>query len=256
MKHLIRSIPGAEYMARAINFGGIKTTRGIYSSFEAAESAISRGKIIGFDHDEVAGANQYLIGFVKPSDYPLLYWMYPLMPHIRSVFDLGGNVGISYYTYRKFLPYRDDLRWTVFDVPSVVELGRKQTDSTKAPHLSFTTEIADVKGCEILLTSGTLQYLKYGLEDLLKPLEKRPEHLFVNRIPVTDRATYYTIQSVGKFRFPYRIINKNELRNSLQSLGYELVDEWKCTENWTTVRFRPGYFVQHYTGYYYRYRPS
>ncbi len=228
--------------------------RGVYPSFAEAASAIPSGNRQGFDHPEVADHHQHLVGFVKPSDYPLFYWMQPLMLNVRKIFDLGGNLGISYFSCRKYLTFRDDLRWTVFDVPAVVELGRRQTDSTQAPHLSFTTEISDANGSDILLTSGTLQYLEHSLADLLAPLQDRPKHIFVNRVPFNDKPTYYTVQYNNSLQCPYRITNKDVFCNSLQALGYEQIDTWICSENWTTVRFRSNYCVQHYSGYYFRSR--
>ena len=35
------------------------------------------------------------MGHVFPHDYPVLFWMKPLIPDVRRIFDLGGHVGIT-----------------------------------------------------------------------------------------------------------------------------------------------------------------
>lgn len=69
-----------------------------------------------------------LLDNLRLCDYPLLHWLSRLffeMPDgVRTgVFDLGGHVRIVYYAFRKCLDYPAQLRWTVHDVPNVIEAG-------------------------------------------------------------------------------------------------------------------------------------
>src|ERR1700712_3376241 len=53
----------------------------------------------------------------RPSDYAAMFHINRLIPGIRRVFDLGGNVGNLFYCYRQFLELPADLIWHVSDLP-------------------------------------------------------------------------------------------------------------------------------------------
>jgi len=59
------------------------------------------------------------------SDYPVLFYLAPLVPALRSVFDLGGNVGNLFYSYQSKLSFPASLTWTVYDLPMKKPLGEK-----------------------------------------------------------------------------------------------------------------------------------
>jgi putative methyltransferase (TIGR04325 family) len=251
MKQLIRKLPGIAGAMRAIGYSG-GHTRGVYPTFAAALRAIPRHRKIGYDHPEASRIYIDIIDVLRPSDYASLFWIRPLLPDLTSVFDFGGNLGRSYFPFRKYLPLPDTLRWIVCDVAAVIAAGRELTLQRNAAHLSFTTEWTDASGCDLIHTSGTLQYVEPSLEELLKGLPERPRHLLINRVPFSDKPTYYTIQDFGPACCPYRISNRREFCSSMTEVGYELVDSWVCAESRTGVRFRPSYEVQTYSGFYFR----
>ncbi|MFO0850950.1 MAG: methyltransferase, TIGR04325 family [Gemmataceae bacterium] len=226
----------------------------MYPTFAAAAAAVPRGRNVGYDNSAATDHVRRLAGSVRPSDYAAFYWLRPLAPTLTTVFDLGGNFGHTYHHYRNYLPFRDGLVWRVCDTPAVVEASRKQADAGRPVRFEFTTAVADADGCDLLMTNGTLQYLEHGLADLLRPLRQRPRHLLVNRVPFTDRPTYFTVQNIGPAHCPYRISNLEEFRASIREIGYEQVDSWACPESYTAVRFRRWYTVPSYTGYYFRLR--
>ena len=225
--------------------------RGVYATFAEAKNSIPHGRI-GYDNE--ASTQLYLnrLEETKISDYAAFYWLRPLLDEIRGVLDFGGNLGWSYYSFQKYLTFPDHLRWIILDVPAVMRAGEQLAKERAARHLSFTGEMSTVESCDVFYTSGTLQYVEEGLSDMLAPVERKPRHVFVNRVPFTDSPTYYTIQDIGSAYCPYRIENRRGFIESLEKLGYRLVDQWRCPETWCSVLLRPSRHVPFYSGMYFQ----
>ncbi len=253
---LLRAVAGdatVDRISNAVRWS--RYCRGTYATFEEASASIA-GKNAGYDNE--ASAELYIdrLEETRPSDYAVFFWLQPLLPGIRGVFDFGGNMGWSYYSFRKYLSFPDALRWHILDVPAVMRAGQELAKKRQAPHLIFTEEMSKAECCEVFYTSGTLQYIEADLSKMLESFAIKPQHVFVNRVPFSDRPTFFTIQDIGTAYCPYRITNRRQFIESLQQLGYTLVDQWKCAESWCSVLFRPSRHVQHYSGMYFRYQPS
>ena len=106
-------------------------------------------------------------------DYPVLFWLKPLLADRLSIFDLGGHVGVHYYAYRRYLEYPKDLRWQVCEMPAVIAAGEAIRRDEDAPGLSFTTEFRDADGADVMLAAGVVQYLERSLPTQLAELAAR-----------------------------------------------------------------------------------
>lgn len=186
----------------------------------------------------------------NPSDYPLLVWLNSALSDRSTVFDLGGNIGHSYYTYRSYISYPTNLKWVTCDLPEVVKVGRELARRFNLSALSFTEEFAEAQKANILMTCGTLQYLKLSLADLLKTLDRQPRHLLINQVPFYDGKQYITLQNLINSYVSYKIQNRSEFINSLTALGYELVDNWHYNRT-CSIPFHPQRFVNAYHGFYF-----
>lgn len=226
--------------------------RGIYPTFEEAESAIPVGRLVGYDNPKTSTLYMTSLDLLKPSDYAVFYWLGPLLVEHRSVFDFGGNLGRLYFPYQKYLQYTPDLRWMICDVPAVVDAGRIVAAERKANHLSFTTDFNHASDFSVFFTSGTLQYVEKELHVLLSALRDKPIHLLINRVPFSRKPTYFTVQDIGASCCPYRISNECEFIQSLKKLCYTLVDSWSCPESSCRVLFHPSRRLDHYKGMYFR----
>jgi putative methyltransferase (TIGR04325 family) len=252
MNLLTRAVPHNHYLSKLIKRFNLRYCRGVFRTFQQARAAIPSGKMIGYDNPDTSTLYVDRLDFVKPSDYAIFYWLGPLLTEFRSVFDFGGNVGWSYYAFQKYLRYFPELTWMICDLPAVVEAGRSLAVERNASHLTFTKELRHAERFDVLLTSGTLQYVEQELPDLLAPLSHKPRHLLINRVPLSDRPTYFTVQDIGPARCPYRISNQAEFLGSLQRLGYALIDAWRCPESSCRILFHPARNLHHYTGMYLR----
>ena len=155
--------------------------RGVFETFEEAIQSAPRTKSVGYDNEELALEYQQMLEqenwehssrLVAPYDYPVMFWLGEILGHgdVKSVFDFGGNVGIHYYGYRKYLEYPETLRWFVCDVPAIVKVGKtiaEKRDCTTS--LVFTCSFQDVNGKDVFLASGSVQYV----EDLSQVLSVR-----------------------------------------------------------------------------------
>ncbi|MEH1765143.1 MAG: TIGR04325 family methyltransferase [Nostoc sp.] len=236
----------------------ITACRGVYSTFAEALQAIPKGAKAGYNQPEIHNhrsvaklttaweANEF-----NSQDYPVVAWLGSAFANSSTIFDIGGNVGHAYYTYKKFLQYPNDLRWIVCDIPEVIKAGEQLARKADNPGLSFTTQFADAEGAEILLTCGALQYIEPSLSEMLGQLKTKPRHILINRVPFYDGEKFITLQNIGYAFCPYKIQNRPEFIASLSSLGYELIDTWTWYRT-CHIPFNPDRFVRNYYGFYLR----
>src|SRR4249920_2805602 len=87
--------------------------RGVWPSYEEALLAIPAERLAGYDHSALG--RQYIdtMDKARSSDYPLLFWLDKALAECSSVFDYGGNIGVSYYKFGRYVKYPADLRWLV-----------------------------------------------------------------------------------------------------------------------------------------------
>jgi putative methyltransferase (TIGR04325 family) len=225
---------------------------GVYDSFQAALEAMPKGARVGYDHPELADRHVSEIGQIWTSDYPVLFWLKSLLAENSSLFDLGGNVGLQFYGFQKYLNYPRGLAWTVCDVPSAIELGIQIAKDRKAQGLSFTTNVEDASGVDILLVLGAFHFLEPPLWEALSKLASKPRHLLINRTPLCEGRSFATLQNMGPAICVYQIWNKDECMRRLEDAGYALVDFWEVPEFSCYIPFHTDKSVRAYSGMYFR----
>jgi putative methyltransferase (TIGR04325 family) len=246
----VRSLRGAYYTRQFVRRPG--TFSGIYQSFAQATAAAPAHHKLGYDHSELAELYADRHHKVLPSDYPVMFWLERIFETARSIFDFGGHVGVQFYSYQKYLDYPDELRWTVMDVPAIMERGRAIAQERGATKLSFATDFADVAKHDVFFASGSLQYLEAPLVERLEKLERLPRHLLLNKTPLTDGDPFVTLQNIVHAFCPYAIFNRRAFTEPLFSLGYELVDSWETPDMTCMLPLNPERSVAAYSGLYLR----
>jgi putative methyltransferase (TIGR04325 family) len=225
--------------------------RGIFESFAEARASAPSDKI-GFDHAELAHLYDFRIGKAFPSDYPILFWLGRLLPEISSVFDWGGHIGVSYYTYEKYLEFGEKLRWRVGDVPEIIKAGRALAAKRGAVSLDFTTDIAAADGFDLLLANGSLQFVETPFFESLRALSQRPRHLLINKIPLYAGAPFVTLENTVHSYNPYNIGNRTRFIDSVVSQGYSLIDEWENPDVSCRIPLHRERSISAYSGFYFR----
>jgi putative methyltransferase (TIGR04325 family) len=225
--------------------------RGVYHTYSEASSAGAKTGRVRYNDGLFPGPE--IIGeaaHMRRRDYPIICW---LAPHLREgiqILNLGGSAGSEYFTYRQFLHFPPGLRWLVWELPHTVKFGEHLTRTQEAPGLAFTTRLEDGEGSDVVLTCGAMQYFEQDLASCLMRLRKRPRRIFINRVPLYEGETFFTLQNVMNAVVPYRIQNRQEFVDSLIDLNYHLVDCWYENHE-IVIPFHPERMTKRFYGLYF-----
>jgi putative methyltransferase (TIGR04325 family) len=184
-------------------------------------------------------------------DYPSLYWLTrSLHEGMRSVFDVGGAIGIKFMAFREPLRAWPDLVWKVQDVPAMVENGRELARQRGDDRqLQFTEHFQDGDGSEVLFASGVLQYLPQSLGELLSGCSRRPRRIVINTAAIHPQTEFFTVNSIGTAFCPYRVQTQAALIRGLVGMGYRIRESWINPGKEMTIPFHPDLSLNHYSGY-------
>jgi putative methyltransferase (TIGR04325 family) len=225
--------------------------RGVYTTFQEAIRAAPAGKPVGYDNPAAASFMQPS-GALMPSDYPVLFWLQKALAESRTLLDIGGYVGISYYSYRNYIKYPENLEWIIHDVPAVTSAGVEIARHQDSRGLSFTTEITSALRPQTVLAAGSLQFIEQNFSDLLMRMGALPTNLIVSKTPMMDLPEFVTLQDLGPAVCPYRVFNRVKFIQSIESLGYRLVDSWSNIDFNCRIPFHPDRSVPSYSGMYFK----
>jgi len=225
--------------------------RGIFPTRHDAELAAASLGPVGYNDNlafgpEIKGDPSDM----RKRDYPVLFWLSKALAEGCKILNLGGSAGTEYFTYRQFLQFPERVIWMVCELPHVVEFGSSLANAVDAPELVFTTRIEDGAGADIFLSCGALHYLEQDLATCLRRLQPLPPRVLVNRIPLYEGETFFTIQSSLGSVVPYRIQNRQELVDSMIELDYQLVDCWSEKRE-VVIPFHPQRSVDEFYGFYF-----
>jgi putative methyltransferase (TIGR04325 family) len=233
--------------------GSVRLFCGVFPDFDSARQAIPPGLKVGFDDPESA------LRFVQdqfrvfPLDYPVMFWLKELLPDCRLLFDWGGNLGISYFAFRRYIRYPADLTWLVSDVPAVVAEGESSARGPGAPGLKFTSSLIELSRADVLLAAGTVQFIERPLDEL-RAQPALPPHLIFNKVPVYAQPSAVTLQNFGTGLAPNHLFNEAEFVGALTAMGYGLIDAWETGLS-CHIPFHPDHSIGTYKGFYFSKRP-
>lgn len=230
----------------------VNSYQGVYSTFTEAAQKAPRGKPLGYDAAD--SQNWYLNKHteVQLEDYPVLFWLRGAFENSRSVFEIGGHVGVAYYGFSQVVDYPADLKWTICDVPTVATAGATLAKERGRTNINFVTHPDQAEGADIVLAAGALQYVDSpSLADAIASFRIKPRHVLINTTPVYDGPAFVTLQYIGTAFCPYRIFNREELAGSLKKIGYSLVASWR-KERTFRIPGHPDKSFDHYSGFYFR----
>ena len=224
---------------------------GVFASFEEAAAAVPASRPDSYDNEETA---EKYVGWhdVTDHDYPALHWMQEWLRtrDCGVIADLGGSTGIKFHAFAPLLDLSPSCRWVVVDVPKVVDLGRRlATEQGIEARLQFANSLTEVSACDLLLASGSLQYLPRTLPDLLEELEALPLRVIVNTTPIHRARSFFTLNSIGTAVCPYRVTARDEMVRTMCALGYELRDTWLNRSKEMPLPFSPELSLKHYSGF-------
>jgi putative methyltransferase (TIGR04325 family) len=241
---------------------GYSSFWGVYQTFQEAVQAAPKTKHVGYNHPDLAHEYQQMLlednwensgRIVAEHDYPMLFWLNSIFEHykVHSIFDFGGNVGVHFYGYKKYLKYPPDLQWKVCEVPEIAAVGRDIALQRKIDSLYFTSDFKDLDDQDIFIGSGSIQYIENSLQ-MLSISTRKPRHLLINRLPLYDGSKFVTLQNGGNVFYPQYVFNKNSFIQALESIEYELIDIWENSGDSCIIPFHLDKAVDRYSGLYFR----
>ena len=229
--------------------GAARLFSGVYPDFKTARRAIPPARLVGYDNPASARALAHEMFRVLPMDYPILFWLNRLLPECRLLLDWGGNIGLSYFSFRKYLQYPPTLTWLVSDLPAVIAEGMATAAGLNAPGLEFTTSLDRLAEADLLLAAGVLHFIEAPF-DMLRAQPALPRHVLLNKVPVYSLKSAVTLQNMGTALLPNHLFNESEFTGAFKSLGYRLVDDWE-TELGCHIPFYPEHSIRAYKGFYF-----
>ena len=199
---------------------------GVFNSLEEAKKCIGSERPSSYGDIDLTEVNMDIFMEIHLFDYPVILNLLMMRSHIKSLIDFGGHIGVKYYAYKRLLPNIDELNWKVVDVPFCVERGRKEALRRGAFNLSFSSNMSEAGDCDVLLISGSLQYVTESIGGILDSMVHFPRLIIINKLPVHLGPESYTIENFGKAKIPYRIFNKKEFDEDLLSKNFIRIDTW------------------------------
>lgn len=226
--------------------------RRAFPSFAAAQTCASKYIRSGHEHPDEIRFHTLIADTVRESDYPVLFYLAPLVSGLRNVFDLGGNVGNLFYSYQSRMSFPATLTWTVYDLPMKKPLGEKLAAERGESRLHFATALKEASGCDVFIASGSLHYFEEPLHEILRTLEHLPKHVFANRSPCSSGSDLITVQDNRSYLVPCKLHSRATLVAGMLALGYELQCEWPVHERRLLVPTHPDLSPRNYFGFYFR----
>lgn len=223
--------------------------QGAFDSREEAIAAAPSNLPVGYDNNVVAEISYKKMCHLMPWDYPVIYWLQRLLPQAEQLLDAGGHMGTKYRAFNKYLDL-NKCKWTIYDVPAIVQAGRKLAVKEGLTTLEFVESLTGLKCPDIFLASGLLQYLDIPFSELIKQLPSLPQHLIINKVAMRHEQSVFTLENFGAARVPYQIRNRDIFLNEIKMLGYSIKDEWQIPSLSNSITTHPEYGQFNSAGFY------
>lgn len=229
-------------------------TRGVFATLDEARVVARRTGLPSHEDPNQITLHMELAKSLRPSDHAALRWLGAAADgSALRVFDFGGNAGNLFYSYSPHLKSLGRLEWTVFDLPEVVEQGRRIAAERNAEGLSFAPSTGEFRGDQVLLVSGALHYWERSIADFVRQFPVAPRHIIINRTPLSEGLEPFVIvQRTATCAHPCIVRNAEQMVREFGSLGYSLVDRWIAPELRVRLPLFPGHSLPHYSGFYLR----
>ncbi|MDJ0793310.1 MAG: methyltransferase, TIGR04325 family [Woeseiaceae bacterium] len=222
--------------------------RGVFDTFEAARLSAPKHKPVGYDDAGTAAWYSEKFDEIWLEDYPALFWLQRGLVSGGQVLEIGGHVGQAFYAFSRFLETPREFTWTILDVPSIAQEGRRIAEERGAANLNFVEKLDAVSEADVVFAAGSLQYINRPiLIDTIRSVERKPEYVIVSNTPIYDGKPFITLQNIGTAFCAYRIFNRSEMLAALQDEGYELIDSWHKPRK-VRIPKRPDLNFDHYSG--------
>jgi putative methyltransferase (TIGR04325 family) len=224
-------LPGVRHLHNSFFFRSLKGKdfgrfRGRFQTRQEAVASLPPEAASAYDDEHLVSINLESFSQIHPFDWPVVALCQRLMREgrMKVMTDFGGHVGVKYYAFEDMLPETEGFTWQVVDVAAMLREGRARLSPDNTA-LKFYLRLEDTAPCDALLLSGVVQYSDFEIAEIVARLPKKPYIIFLNKVPVSEQAGYYTIEKYIK-PLPYRVYGNGELDRIRTTLGYHRVAQW------------------------------
>ena len=146
-----------------------------------------------------------------------------------KVIDFGGSLGSTYYNNRCFFKKIKKLNWTVVEQKNFVKVGNKSFSNNILNFCeTFDEAIKDSKRPNVIILSGSIQYMQNPYKLLKKIIETKADYLIINRTPfIIKGKSKITIQKIPKTiihsSYPIWLFNEIEFKTNFKKKYEEVV---------------------------------
>lgn len=224
---------------------------GIFPSYLEALNNIPSDYNKGWDNDKSSRIWITHSDFLQPTTYTVFFWLNNLLSEgCLQILDYGGSIGLSYYAYKQRSPL-GPVTWTVAEVPNLVKQGQLlASEKGESQRLRFVVSNERLPACQILYSGGALQFDENGVPGILERIDNQPSHILLNKVPLTDRPSYWTTHNFGTAIAPYKVFNRSEFIGYFEDRGYSIKDSWQVFDMSVDIPFHSEECVPHFSGFY------
>ena len=230
---------------------------GVFESHQAAVDSCPAKHNVGWNETGIArnlvgedipqrpakSPGQLPILLHQTSTFAVMLWLSKVVKPGTKIVDVGGASGLTYWHYRDYFDLPADATWTVVDMPEITARGRALAERNGAGNLKFADDIAMAGDCDVLVSLGCIQYMSPADFQRFVELSRRAKTVIINKMPLVDRAEYWTLQSLQSTVVPYWIANRGSFLEAFEASGKLVKDAWSVPELTVEIPFAPEYYV-------------
>ena len=142
------------------------------------------------------------------------------------VLDIGGSLGSTYFQNRKYLSDVKNLEYVVAEQDHYAAYGHEYLEDAVLKFISSERDWENMERFDIILMSGSLQYIPNYTEIISKIKKAEPRYIIFDRVLVGDRGRICreTVpETIYKSSYPLRIFSEEEIRDFCEPV-YKLIE--------------------------------
>lgn len=142
------------------------------------------------------------------------------------VLDIGGSLGSTYFQNRKYLSDVKNLEYVIAEQDHYAAYGHEYLEDAVLKFISSKRDWENMERFDIILMSGSLQYIPNYTEVISKIKKAEPRYIIFDRVLVGDRGRICreTVpETIYKSSYPLRIFSEEEIRNFCEP-AYKLIE--------------------------------
>ena len=138
---------------------------------------------------------------------------------------MAGSLGSTYFKMRDIFDQKYKNTWNIIEQTSFVNAGKK---IFKEKNLNFYENLKDIKNkkIDIIILSGSLQYIEKPIQILEKMFKLKPEIIIIERLPILKKLNKIEIytQKSGSNSYPCWFFSPTALNPLFKKNNYDLLE--------------------------------